>query len=125
MKITIAIILLLAVAAIIGWILLRSKSIAMTRSEAPFSMCIDDLFALKTKGKIVLVGVISTGDILPGDNLCIKTGGTAISVRVDALEAFHKPLKSAKAGDRVGIMLQGVDKEEVVLPATLVNSGQR
>jgi len=121
MKLVAVIIVAAALAAIFAWAALQ-KSPA-TPHEAPlrFSMPIDDAFALKEKGKVVVVGVIDTGKIYPGDALLVKTEDQVIPVTVEALEAFHKPLQSANAGERVGIMLHGVDKEEVKLPATLTD----
>jgi len=121
MKISIGIVTVLVVTAIIAWALLRNMQAMQTASNIPFSMPIDDVLAVKTKGNVVVVGVIATGEVLPGSALLVNVGDSSISVTVEGLEAFHKPLKSAKAGDRVSIMLQGVDKEQVTLPATLVD----
>jgi elongation factor Tu len=85
-------------------------------------MPIDDVFALKAHGKVVVVGVIEEGAIRPGDSLTIQSGEYSIPVLVESLEAYHKPLNSAKAGDRVGILLHGIDKDKVVLPANLVST---
>lgn len=121
MRAAIGIVAVLAVGAIIAWALLRSRQGGQTSWDVAFSMPIDDVFALETRGKVVVVGVIATGEVLPGDTALVMVGESGIPVTVEGLEAFHKPLKSAKAGDRVGIMLQGVDKEQVTLPATLAD----
>jgi elongation factor Tu len=76
-------------------------------------MVVDDSFALTTAGEVVVVGVIAEGEIRPGDTLVVQTRDSTIPVTAEAIEAFHKPLDHAKAGDRVGVKLDGATKEDV------------
>lgn len=76
-------------------------------------MTIDDVFAVILAGRVVVVGVISEGEVRPGDTLLVETRSGGIQVTVEALEAYHRPLRSANAGDRVGIMLSGINKEQI------------
>ncbi len=83
-------------------------------SAAAFDMPIDDAFALKVDGSVVVVGVIAAGEIKPGMRLEIRTAHASIPVTVTALEGGpDKPISHARAGDRVGVMLQGASKEQV------------
>ncbi|MCE5278051.1 MAG: EF-Tu/IF-2/RF-3 family GTPase [Planctomycetaceae bacterium] len=122
MKLGIGIGLALILAAFVIWMVLRRKEVTQTRANTHFSMPIDDVFALKIRGKVVVVGVVSEGKVQSGDMLVIEAGGRRMQVTVESLEAFNKPLNSAKAGDRVGIMLHGVEREQVVLPALLAGT---
>jgi translation elongation factor EF-Tu-like GTPase len=87
-------------------------------------MPIDDAFRLKTEGSVVVVGVIAAGEIKPGMRLEVRTANAAIPVTVTALEAGpSKPISSARAGDRVGVMLQGANKDQVPAGSRLTGGG--
>jgi selenocysteine-specific translation elongation factor len=103
---------------------MMSVSIAASSRSSPFRMTIDDVFALKKPGSVIVVGVVSEGEVKPGDSLCVKTGSGQIQVRVEALEAHDKPLDRATAGDRVGIMLAGASKEQISPHDLLVDTGK-
>jgi translation elongation factor EF-Tu-like GTPase len=93
-------------------------------SAAAFDMPIDDAFRLKVEGSVVVVGVIAAGEIKLGMRLEIRTGNGAIPVTVTALEGGpDKPISHARAGDRVGVMLQGVAKDQVPAGSRLSGSG--
>lgn len=93
-------------------------------SSHPFRMPIDDAFALKLPGKVVVVGVIAEGEVRPGDHLTIQCPYSRINVQVEGLEAYHKPLRVAKRGDRVGLMLIGATKEQICSGAVLVKENE-
>jgi GTPase len=105
------------------WLVRRLRLVA-TSSARPFRMTIDDVFAVTTSGSVVVVGVISEGEIRPGNTLYVQTESGRIRVTVQALESFHQPLRSAKAGDRVGIMLVGASKAQIHPQDVLLNGEQ-
>ena len=119
MKILIAIGLIGLVAILLVFISRESKPSNMSKASLPFKMPIDDTFGLKTKGWAVVVGVVSSGRVETGDALVIKLADSELPATVEALESFHKNIRSARKGDRIGVMLSGVDKKRIVLPATL------
>lgn len=89
-----------------------------------FDMPVDDAFRLKVEGSVVVVGVIAAGEIKPGMRLEIRTANGAIPVTVTALEGGpDKPTSSARAGDRVGVMLQGASKDQVPAGSRLTGGG--
>lgn len=92
------------------------------RPTAPFRMPIDDVFALKMPGKVVVVGVVADGEVRPGDRLVLRAAAAEVPVRVEALEAYHQPIQAARCGDRVGVMLVGVDKAQVGHGAVLASA---
>jgi len=69
--------------------------------DKPFLMPIEDIFSIKGRGTVV-TGRVERGKITPG----MKTVATS-------LEMFNKTLDYAIAGDNVGILLRGIDKDEV------------
>lgn len=97
----------------------------MPAASAPaFDMPIDDAFRLKAEGSVVVVGVIAAGEIRPGMRLEIRTANGAIPVTVTALEGGpDKPISNARAGDRIGIMLQGASKDQVPPGSRLTGGG--
>jgi translation elongation factor EF-Tu-like GTPase len=89
-------------------------------TSTPLRMPIDDTFALKIKGKVVVVGRISEGKVKIGDRLVIRTKAEKLPVEVEGIELEGKaPVKKASEGDRVGILLGGVSKEQVGSGAVL------
>jgi selenocysteine-specific translation elongation factor len=84
-----------------------------------FRMPVDDAFALREPNQTVVVGVVSEGEVRPGDRLVLRAGGAARPVTVEALEADHRPLRVARAGDRVAVKVVGAGKAEVPPGAVL------
>ncbi len=124
MKPTLLILLGVAVvvlAAVLIWQMMRDPPAPPSRS-AVFRMTVDDAFALKEQGSVVVVGVVSEGEVRPGDVLSVQTAHAQLRVVVKALEAFHKPVKRGKAGDRIGIMLTGANKEQISSGDLLVSA---
>ena len=95
------------------------------RSRAPFRMRVNDAFALKVPGKVVVVGIVADGEVRPGDRLVLRTAAAEAPVTVEALEANHKLLRAARRGDQVGIMLVGADKVQVGPGAVLASADAR
>jgi elongation factor Tu len=84
--------------------------------DKPFLMPIEDVFSITGRGTVV-TGRIDRGQINVGDEVEI-VGMNAPGVKpkktvVTGVEMFRKLLDSGQAGDNVGCLLRGVDKEEV------------
>jgi len=82
-------------------------------TDKPFLMPIEDVFTITGRGTVV-TGRVERGKIKSGEEIEI------IGMRQDvkktvatSLEMFRKILDEALAGDNVGVLLRGVDKEEV------------
>lgn len=82
-------------------------------------MPIDDAFALKVDGKVVVVGKIEEGEVRAGDRMKIKQENV-IAVQVESLEAFGSPVSVGRSGNNIGIMLMGATKEQISPGAILV-----
>ncbi|HRX91914.1 MAG TPA: EF-Tu/IF-2/RF-3 family GTPase, partial [Candidatus Izemoplasmatales bacterium] len=78
----------------------------------PFLMPIEDVFTITGRGTVV-TGRVDRGTIKVGDPVeIIGIKPTKASV-VTGVEMFRKQLDYAQAGDNVGLLLRGVDRDEV------------
>ncbi|ACZ38470.1 elongation factor Tu [Sphaerobacter thermophilus] len=80
--------------------------------DQPFLMPIEDVFGIKGRGTVV-TGRIERGRIKPGDTVEIVGLRETRQVVVTGVEMFQKTLDEGVAGDNVGCLLRGVDRDEV------------
>jgi len=81
--------------------------------DKPFLMSIEDVFSIKGRGTVV-TGRVDRGKITPGMDVEIVGIHDQIEKTVaTSLEMFNKTLEYAIAGDNVGILLRGIDKDQV------------
>jgi len=81
--------------------------------DKPFLMPIEDIFSIKGRGTVA-TGRVSRGKITPGMEVEIVGLHEKIQKTVaTSLEMFNKTLDYAIAGDNVGILLRGVEKDEI------------
>ncbi|MEN6368849.1 MAG: elongation factor Tu [Thermotogota bacterium] len=81
--------------------------------DKPFLMSIEDVFSIKGRGTVV-TGRVDRGKITPGMEVEIVGIHDQIEKTVaTSLEMFNKTLEYAIAGDNVGILLRGIDKDQV------------
>jgi elongation factor Tu len=81
--------------------------------DKPFLMPIEDIFSIKGRGTVV-TGRVDRGRITPGAE--VEIVGLTDEIRktvATSLEMFNKILDQAIAGDNVGILLRGIEKDEV------------
>ena len=82
-------------------------------TDKPFMMPVEDVFSIKGRGTVVTGridrGVVNTGDEVEIVGLRDKT----VSSVVTGVEMFHKTLDDGQAGDNVGLLLRGIDREDV------------
>src|SRR5690606_10193087 len=82
-------------------------------NEKPFLMPVEDVFSITGRGTVA-TGRIETGVINTGDEVhIIGLGEEARKTVVTGVEMFRKILDRGEAGDNVGLLLRGVDKDEV------------
>jgi len=91
--------------------------------DQPFLMPIEDVFGIKGRGTVV-TGRIERGVVKPGDEIEIvgMTRATRKSV-VTGVEMFRKLLDQGQAGDNVGCLLRGIEREDVERGQVLVKTG--
>ncbi len=81
--------------------------------DKPFLMPIEDIFSIKGRGTVA-TGRVSRGKITPGMEVEIVGLHEKIQKSVaTSLEMFNKTLDYAIAGDNVGILLRGIEKDEI------------
>ncbi|MCP4330561.1 MAG: elongation factor Tu [Alphaproteobacteria bacterium] len=80
--------------------------------EKPFLMAIEDVFSITGRGTVA-TGKIERGIIKVGQNVEIVGIHKTRSTIVTGVEMFQKILDQGLAGDNVGILLRGVQKEEI------------
>ena len=94
--------------AVDTWILLPKRDI-----EKDFLMPIEDVFSITGRGTVA-TGRIETGIANTGDAVdIIGMGAEKLTSVVTGVEMFRKILDRGEAGDNVGILLRGIDKDEI------------
>jgi len=81
--------------------------------DKPFMMPVEDVFSIKGRGTVV-TGRIERGVVKVGEPAEILGLRDKIDTTVvTGVEMFHKLLDQGQAGDNVGLLLRGVDRENV------------
>ena len=91
--------------------------------DLPFLMPIEDVFSIKGRGTVG-TGRIERGTVNVGDE--IEIVGLQKEVRktvVTGVEMFNKTLDSGLAGDNVGVLLRGIEKDDLVRGEVLAKPG--
>ena len=81
-------------------------------SDQPFLMPIEDVFSIKGRGTVV-TGRVERGMVKVGDQVEIVGIKPTSTTTVTGVEMFHKLMDEAEPGDAVGVLLRGVDRDEV------------
>jgi len=90
--------------------------------DLPFLMPIEDVFGIKGRGTVV-TGRIERGRVKTGDEIEIVGMGQRRKVIVTGVEMFMKTLESGDAGDNVGTLLRGVERDDVQRGQVLAKPG--
>ena len=90
--------------------------------DLPFLMPIEDVFSISGRGTVV-TGRIERGVVNVGDDVEIVGIKDTSTTVVTGVEMFRKLLDSGEAGDNVGCLLRGVDREEVERGQVLAKPG--
>jgi elongation factor Tu len=80
--------------------------------DRPFLMPIEDIFSIQGRGTVV-TGRIETGICKVGEEMEIVGFRDTRKTVVTGVEMFKKLLDEGRAGDNVGLLLRGVEKDEV------------
>lgn len=90
--------------------------------DKPFLMPIEDVFSIKGRGTVV-TGRVDRGIVKVNDTIEIVGVKATQSTVVTGVEMFKKILDQGQAGDNVGVLLRGVEKEQVERGQVLAKSG--
>ena len=104
--------------AVDNWIPLPPRDI-----DKPFLMPVEDVFSITGRGTVA-TGRIETGIVKVGDEVQILGLGADRKTTVTGVEMFRKLLDQGEAGDNVGLLLRGVDKNEIKRGMVLCHPGQ-
>ena len=104
--------------AVDEWIPLPPRDI-----DKPFLMPIEDVFSITGRGTVA-TGRIETGVIHVGDEVELLGLGEDKKSVVTGVEMFRKILDEGQAGDNVGLLLRGIDKNEIKRGMVLCHPGQ-
>jgi elongation factor Tu len=91
-------------------------------TDKPFLMAIEDVFSITGRGT-VSTGKIERGSVLLGDTVELVGLGETKTTTVTGLEMFQKTLEKGLAGDNIGILLRGVQKNDVLRGMVLSKPG--
>ena len=81
--------------------------------DKPFMMAIEDVFSIKGRGTVV-TGSVARGTLLKGTEVdIVGLRDEIVKTTVTGIEMFNKELDQAQAGDNAGILLRGIDRNEV------------
>jgi elongation factor Tu len=81
--------------------------------DKPFMMSVEDVFSIKGRGTVV-TGRVDRGVVKTGDNVdIVGLREKTVSTVVTGVEMFHKTLDTGQAGDNLGLLLRGIDREDV------------
>ena len=92
-------------------------------TDKPFLMPIEDVFSITGRGTVA-TGRIETGVIHVGDEVELLGLGEDKKSTVTGVEMFRKLLDEGQAGDNVGLLLRGIDKNEIKRGMVLCHPGQ-
>ncbi|MDR6561239.1 MULTISPECIES: elongation factor Tu [unclassified Arcicella] len=94
--------------AVDNWIPLPKRDV-----DKPFLMPVEDVFSITGRGTVA-TGRIETGIINSGEAVDILgMGAEGLKSVVTGVEMFRKILDRGEAGDNVGLLLRGIDKESI------------
>ena len=91
--------------------------------DKPFLMPIEDVFSITGRGTVA-TGRIETGRVKVGDETELLGLGEDKKCVVTGVEMFRKILEEGEAGDNVGLLLRGIDKNEIKRGMVLCHPGQ-
>jgi elongation factor Tu len=90
--------------------------------DQPFLMPIEDVFGIKGRGTVV-TGRVERGVVKPGETIEIVGLEATRSTVVTGVEMFQKTLEQGEAGDNVGCLLRGIDREDIGRGQVLAKPG--
>src|SRR5574344_340794 len=105
--------------AVDTWIELPPRAV-----DKPFLMPIEDVFSITGRGTVA-TGRIETGIIRTSEEVqIIGLGAEAKKSVVTGVEMFRKILDEGQAGDNVGLLLRGIDKNEIKRGMVITHPGK-
>ena len=90
--------------------------------DKPFMLAVEDVFSISGRGTVA-TGRIEQGKVKVGEEMEIVGLMPTRKTVVTGVEMFRKVLDSGEAGDNVGLLLRGVEKEEILRGQVIAKPG--
>ncbi|MGF1566578.1 MAG: elongation factor Tu [Nodosilinea sp.] len=90
--------------------------------DKPFLMAVEDVFSITGRGTVA-TGRIERGKVKVGETVELVGIRDTRSITVTGVEMFQKTLDEGMAGDNVGLLLRGIQKEEIERGMVLAKPG--
>jgi elongation factor Tu len=90
--------------------------------DKPFLMAVEDVMTITGRGTVA-TGRVERGTLKPNDEVEIVGIMDTRKAIVTSLEMFRKTLDFAQAGDNVGALLRGIDRDQVVRGQVICKPG--
>jgi elongation factor Tu len=90
--------------------------------DKPFLMAVEDVFSITGRGTVA-TGLIERGKVKVGETIEIVGIRDTRSTTVTGVEMFQKTLDEGMAGDNVGVLLRGVQKDDIERGMVLAKPG--
>jgi elongation factor Tu len=91
-------------------------------TDKPFMMAVEDVFSIKGRGTVV-TGRVDRGIAKKGDAVSIIGLRDTKDSVITGIEMFHKELDEAVAGDNAGVLLRGIEREDIERGQVLAKPG--
>jgi elongation factor Tu len=91
-------------------------------TDKPFMMAVEDVFSIKGRGTVV-TGRVDRGRAKKGDPISIIGLRDTKDSVITGTEMFHKELDEVTAGDNAGILLRGIEREDVARGQVVAKPG--
>jgi len=91
-------------------------------TDKPFLMPVEDVFSIKGRGTVV-TGRVERGELSVNEEIEIVGIKATNKTVVTGLEMFRKTLDKTMAGDNVGVLLRGVEKDDIERGQVLAKPG--
>ena len=92
------------------------------RVDQPFLMSVEDVFSITGRGTVA-TGRIERGKVKVGEEVEIVGLGETIKTTCTGVEMFRKNLDEGQAGDNVGLLLRGIEKNQIERGHVLAKPG--
>ena len=80
---------------------------------AAFHLVVEDVFSITGRGTVA-TGRVAAGTLSPGQVVSVVRLGTVIAqCRVTSIEAFRRQVEVAQPGENIGLVLEGISREDV------------
>ena len=80
--------------------------------DKPFLMPVEDVFSITGRGTVG-TGRIESGKIKVGDEVELIGMGSDMTTTITGVEMFQKTLSEGEAGDNAGLLMRGIEKEDL------------